>query len=116
LNALFAPNQPPLFGFKLSNVGHPSSCVLVAELADQVTEDHFAPMYWGSPPMRPQPDKQLEQWNNVLQVPKSLDLTRHPGGSNYMFADLHTQKKRLDQLWHQEVGSAPDVDAFRPDL
>src|SRR5437016_90161 len=42
LNAFFAPNHPPYYGFALSRVGQPSNCVIMAELAVQVTEDHFA--------------------------------------------------------------------------
>jgi len=113
LNGYFAPNQPPLFGYKLGNTNHPSNCVLLAELADQITEDHFAPMYWGDPPVRIDADKNA-QWDQVRQEPKTLDLARHPSGSIYMFADEHTKKMRFGALWQQRPGASPDIDAFDP--
>ena len=113
LNGYFAPNQPPLFGFKLGNVNHPTDCVLLAELADQVTEDHFAPMYWGEPPVRIDAAKNI-QWNPTLQEPKTLDLMRHPSGSVYLFTDQHAKKTRFGSLWQQRPGSSPDVNGFDP--
>src|SRR2546421_3813410 len=113
LNGYFAPNQPPLFGYKLGNVNHPSNCVLLGELADSVTEDHFAPMYWGTPPVRTDADKNI-QWDSAVQEPKTLDLTRHPAGSVYLFSDQHSKKMRFGALWQQRIGSAPDVDSFDP--
>ena len=113
LNGFFAPNQPPRFGVKLGAVNHPSTCVLIAELANQVTEDHFAPMYWGDPPLRVDADKQV-QWDSTLQRPKTLDLARHPGASVYLFTDLHLKKMRFESMWSQRMGFPPDVDAFDP--
>ncbi len=113
INGYFCPNQPPLFGFKLGNVNHPTNCVMIAELADFVTEDHFAPMYWGLPPARIDPAKNA-QWDTDLQEPKTLDLFRHPAGSVYLFADQHSKKTRFGSLWRQAPGNPPDLDSFDP--
>src|SRR4051812_41469457 len=114
LNAFFAPNHPPFYGFSLGRVAQPSNCVLVAELSDPVTEDHFSPMFWGDPACYPDPEKQKVQWDSSLQLPRTLALMRHAGGSNYLFVDLHVKKLRFEQLWRQTPGYAPSLDAFDP--
>lgn len=115
LNTYFAPNHPPFFGFKLSNVGHPSECVLLAELADAVTEDHFSPMFWGDPPHCRDVAKQEIQWDALRRLPKTIELARHLGGSNYLFVDLHTKKMHFAQLWQQVPGSQSSRDSFDPE-
>jgi prepilin-type processing-associated H-X9-DG protein/prepilin-type N-terminal cleavage/methylation domain-containing protein len=114
LNAFFAPNHPPTFGIPLSGVARPAECVLVAELADEVTEDHFAPMFWGDPSVCIDPEKQKAQWDNQSHLPRTIDLKRHNGGSNYLFIDLHVKKMRFDRLWQQTPGSDPSIDNFNP--
>ncbi|AIE84052.1 prepilin-type N-terminal cleavage/methylation domain-containing protein [Fimbriimonas ginsengisoli] len=114
LNAFFAPNHPPFFGFKLDQVNHPSECVLVAELAETWTEDHFSPMYWGTPSLVTDALRQESQWNAAIHQPKPLDELRHPGGSNYLFSDFHAKKSRFSRLWHQSSGVKPSIDQFDP--
>jgi prepilin-type N-terminal cleavage/methylation domain-containing protein/prepilin-type processing-associated H-X9-DG protein len=116
LNTYFTPNRGPFFGIRLTQVNRPSDCVLFAELAAPVTEDHFSPMFWGTPPMCPDPINEDVQWDPALGLPKTLDLTHHNGGSNYQFVDLHTKKLRFGQLWSQSRGSQPTVNAFDPTL
>jgi prepilin-type processing-associated H-X9-DG protein len=114
LNTYFAPNRGPLFGYHLGQVSQPSNCVLLAELAAPVTEDHFSPMFWGEPPQCVDPPNQDVQWDASASQPKTLDLTHHNGSSNYQFVDLHVKKVRFEQLWRQSPGSRPDVNAFDP--
>ena len=116
LNAFFAPNHPPFYGFTFDRVAQSSRCVLVAELSDTFSEDHFAPMFWGDPPRCQDAAKQQEQWDSTLRLPKSINVSRHFAGSNYVFADLHVKKMRFSQLWKQTPGSAPTLDAFDPSL
>jgi prepilin-type N-terminal cleavage/methylation domain-containing protein/prepilin-type processing-associated H-X9-DG protein len=114
LNAYFAPNHPPFYGFTIGRTEHPSECVLIAELAGSYNEDHFAPMFWGDPANCSEPEHHQIQWDDQAHQPKTIDIARHPSGSNYLFVDLHAKKMRFDQLWQQAPGQPAAVDQFDP--
>lgn len=114
LNSYFAPNHPPFFGFSLGLATRPAQCVLVGELADSVSEDHFSAMYWGNPSRCQDDAKQKDQWDKNTEMPKTVEASRHGPGSNYIFVDLHVKKMRFGQLWRQTPGSLPNVDDFDP--
>jgi hypothetical protein len=107
-------NHAPYFGPALSSFTQPSETILAAELNDQVTEDHFMPMFWGDPAKLEDVDKQAEQWDPVAGQPLALVLTRHAIGSNYPFADGHSKHMKFGQIWHQTTGSVADKDWFDP--
>jgi prepilin-type N-terminal cleavage/methylation domain-containing protein/prepilin-type processing-associated H-X9-DG protein len=114
LNAFFAPNHPPYYGFKLASAVDPSGRVLIAELGNLADEDHFAPMFWGNPSECSDPLHHEIQWDDVTRLPKTVELARHSGASNYLFVDLHAKKMRFGRLWQQSVGQPPSLNAFDP--
>ena len=114
LNAYFTPNHAPYFGMSMAQIAKPAQCIIVAELADQVAEDHFMPMFFGDPPKLVDADAQKEQWDAVIQLPKQLALKRHQQGSNYVFAEGHAKFHRFEQTWQQVVGTPPTVDWYDP--
>jgi prepilin-type N-terminal cleavage/methylation domain-containing protein len=114
LNAYVTYNHEPYFGPSLSAFTHPSETILAAELADDVSEDHFMPMYWGDPSKLVDSDKQEEQWDAVTQLPKALSIKRHHGGANYPFSDGHAKYMKFEQTWSQQVGSPASKDYFDP--
>lgn len=114
LNAYFTPNHPPYFGLRLASINRPAECILVAELADSVTEDHFMPMMWGDPPKVNDPDGMVEQWDMTTAEPKQVAIRRHQQGANYVFTEGHAKWHRFPQTWQQVPGSLPTVDWYDP--
>lgn len=54
LNAYFPADHPPYWGVTLGGVMNPAQCIIVAELADQVMDDHFVTAAWGNPTKVPE--------------------------------------------------------------
>ncbi len=115
LNAYFTPNHPPYFGVRMASVNTPAQCIIVAELTDPVTEDHFMPMMFGNPPKVNDPDGMAEQWDMDRAEPKQVAIRRHQGGANYVFAEGHAKFHRFDQTWRQTTGQPPTVDWYDPE-
>src|SRR5205807_130997 len=105
INAYFTPNHPPYFGIRMASIVRPAECILVTELTDPVTEDHFMPMFFGNPPKVVDADAQDEQWDMEKAEPKQVAIRRHQGGANYVFAEGHAKYHRFPQTWQQTPGS-----------
>jgi prepilin-type processing-associated H-X9-DG protein len=114
LNGYLAPDHPPYWGVRLSEVTYPSQCIVVVELADQVPDDHVACMYWGTPPKVYGPEEQEAEWDAERGVPKSVAIHRHQNGSHYVFVDGHAKWLRFEQTWRQIPGSPPERDWYDP--
>lgn len=114
LNAYFTPNHAPYFGLSMASILRPAECIIVAEVADSVTEDHFMPMMWGTPPKVNDPDGMEEQWDADKAEPKQVAIRRHQDGSNYVFSDGHAKWHRFAATWKQTPGNLPSVDWYDP--
>lgn len=126
-NAYFDSKHPPYGdgmtprGFFLAGVLRPSECVFAAEIAETnsmtgrtIAADHFMPMYWGNPAKVSDGMGMNTLWDDAAQVPTTLAVRRHQGGSNYVFIDGHAKRHLFQQTFHQVRGSAPDVDYYDP--
>jgi prepilin-type N-terminal cleavage/methylation domain-containing protein/prepilin-type processing-associated H-X9-DG protein len=118
LNGYFPPDHPPYWGIRLSQVVKPSQCIIVAELADQVEDDHFVPAAWGNPTKVPEfgpgSEEHEAEWDDEKGEPKSLAIRRHQGGANYVFVDGHAKWLQFRQTWRQVPGFPPEVDWYDP--
>ena len=114
INAYFTPNHEPYFGIRQAQIASPSLCIIVAELDDQIAEDHFMPMLFGEPSREDDPEEKESQWDSTTHLPKSLSINRHQQGANYVFTDGHAKWQRFAQTWHQVLGNAPDIDWYDP--
>jgi len=114
LNAYISFNHPPYFGPALSSYAHPSQTVLASELGDERTEDHFMPMYWGTPSKLEDADAQAEEWDATAGLPIAMGIERHNKRSNYPFSDGHAKSLTFAQTWSQTHGSAPSKDYYDP--
>jgi prepilin-type N-terminal cleavage/methylation domain-containing protein/prepilin-type processing-associated H-X9-DG protein len=118
LNGYFPPDHPPYWGIRLSQVVKPSQCIIVAELADQVEDDHFVPAAWGNPTKVPEfgpgSEEHEAEWDDEKGEPKSLAIRRHQGGANYVFVDGHAKWLQFRQTWRQVPGFLPEVDWYDP--
>lgn len=115
INGYLTPNHPPYWGaVKAGQVTHPSHTIVVAELIDQTNKDHFMPMFWGSPPKVANPMVQNGQWDAAKGEPKTLSITRHRGGANYVFADGSARWLEFQKSWQQTPGASPTVDWYDP--
>jgi prepilin-type processing-associated H-X9-DG protein len=83
---------------------YPATTIVVAELAWNLTKDHFMPMFWGNPPRESNPMIQGREWDPAQQLPKSVAITVHGGGANYVFADGHARWLKFQQTWDQAAG------------
>jgi prepilin-type N-terminal cleavage/methylation domain-containing protein len=114
-NGYFMPVEPPYFGPAMAQIDKPAECVLVAELADSVTQDYFQPMYWGNPPKVTDSGNQMMEWDMVAMQPLTTAIRRHQQGSNYVFAEGHSKWQRFEQTWKQNPGQPPIVDEYDPE-
>jgi len=74
---------------RLVSISSPASTIYSAEMAKNITEDHFEAPWW-----RP------DNTDYVYDTPgTNLDYTRHQGGSNYFFCDGHAKWMRFDQTF-----------------
>jgi len=115
INAYFMPVQPPYFGVQMAAINHPAECILVAELADSVSQDFFQPMYWGDPPKVTDAGMQMMEWDMMNQVPLSVAIRRHQQGANYIFTEGHAKWQRFAQTWQQTSGNPPLIDWYDPE-
>ncbi len=118
LNGYFPPDHPPYWGVRLAQIVNPSQRVVVAELADQVVDDHFVPAAWGNPTKVPEfgigSEEHEAEWDDEASEPKSLAIRRHQNGSNFIFVDGHAKWLVFQQTWSQRIGYPPDVDYYDP--
>ncbi len=114
INGYFTPNHPPYWGVTLSLIANPAQTIIVAELADDRTMDHFMPMFWGDPPKVANSMMQSREWDRALGRPKSVAYRRHQEGSNHVFTDGHAKWHRFEQTWRQTIGQPPAVDWYDP--
>ena len=114
LNAYFTPNHPPYFGLSMAAINRPAECIVVTELTDPVTEDHFMPMYFGDPPKVDDADGREEQWDADKAEPKQIAIRRHQEGANYAFTDGHAKWLRFAATWQQKIGETPTIDEYDP--
>jgi prepilin-type N-terminal cleavage/methylation domain-containing protein/prepilin-type processing-associated H-X9-DG protein len=114
LNAYVSFNHAPYFGPALSSFTSTSATILASELDDAISEDHFMPMYWGTPSKLDDTDLHEEQWNDATSLPKSLAIKRHNGRANYPFADGHAKSLTFAQTWQQTPDTLSTRDWFDP--
>jgi prepilin-type N-terminal cleavage/methylation domain-containing protein/prepilin-type processing-associated H-X9-DG protein len=53
-------------------------------------------------------------WDATRGVPTTLAITRHSGGSNYVFTDGHAKWHKFEQTWQQTSGQPPSRDWYDP--
>lgn len=114
INAYFTPNHPPYFGITPSQIKNPSRTIIAAELVENLTSDHFMPMYWGSPPDVTSAMMQSKQWDTSLGLPRTIFVDRHRRTANYVFTDGHAANHQFDDTWQQTSGSQATVNWFDP--
>jgi prepilin-type N-terminal cleavage/methylation domain-containing protein/prepilin-type processing-associated H-X9-DG protein len=127
-NAYFDPFHPPHGSptsprpVTLASIQFPSQCIFSAELAERnskypnmlIRGDHFMPMYWGNPPRVVDGMRNDRLWDAVRGIPTTLAITRHSGGSNYVFTDGHAKWHKFEQTWQQTPGQPPSRDWYDP--
>ena len=114
-NGYFMPVEPPYYGPPMAAIDKPAECILVAELADSITQDYFQPMYWGNPSKVTDSGNQMMEWDPVANLPLTTAYKRHLQGANYVFADGHSKWQHFEQTWQQNPGQAPKVDQYDPE-
>jgi prepilin-type N-terminal cleavage/methylation domain-containing protein/prepilin-type processing-associated H-X9-DG protein len=115
INAYITPNHPPHWGIRPDQIAFPSTMVLAAELLEDAAMDHFMPMFWGDPPAVANPMMQGRQWDTETARPRTIQHTRHIGGSaNYIFADGHAAAHPFDETWIQTPGDKPQRNWYDP--
>ena len=113
INAYFTPNHPPYFGVTPADITEPSRTIIGAELVQDLTMDHFMPMFWGDPPRVASPMAVAAQWDSVNERPRTVAHTRHPTDSaNYIFTDGHAAASGFTDTWQQTAGNQPTVDWY----
>jgi len=105
--------------FSLAGIVAPARCIFAAELAERnsrtteaVVDDHFAPMFWGSPPRVPDHHANEQFWDAARGEPTTLAIRRHNGGANYVFADGHAKWHVFSDTWRQIPGNPPTRDWY----
>jgi prepilin-type processing-associated H-X9-DG protein len=93
----------------LASIGAPSKVIFLAESGDAVTQDHFAPYFWGAshdPDCGMPPAVFTAQnpvaWNAASQEPRNINVRRHQEGFNAAYADGHAKWQRWTQVYWQE--------------
>jgi prepilin-type N-terminal cleavage/methylation domain-containing protein/prepilin-type processing-associated H-X9-DG protein len=114
INAYFTPNHPPYKGITPAEIRQPTETVIAAELIEDVTMDHFMPMYFGSPPRVANMMMQSQQWDPSTSLPKTLAFERHTTKANYVFIDGHAASHAFEDAWQQDTAGPPEVDWFDP--
>ncbi|MCS7273497.1 MAG: DUF1559 domain-containing protein [Fimbriimonadales bacterium] len=127
-NAYFDPFHPPHGSptnprpRPLALIQNPSQCIFAAELAERnsrtgmlIRGDHFMPMYWGDPPRVVDPMWNERLWDRERRIPTTLAITRHNGGSNYVFTDGHAKWHKFEHTWQQIPGQPPTRDWYDPE-
>ena len=97
----------------------PASVIYVSESVPNQTRDNFFPMFWN--PADPESDgSSMTSYMNTLFFNRAknetteLDLTRHSGGFNNLYADGHAKWGKWSQLWFQDTSRSIYEGAFDP--
>ncbi len=115
INAYLTPNHPPYRGVCPHHLRFPSRTVLAAELVEDLSTDHFMPMFWGDPAAVPNSGMEAMQWDKAKALPKTVMHSRHAGErANYILADGHAAAHVFADTWRQEPGERPEVDWYDP--
>lgn len=114
INGYFTPNHGPYYGIRQEEVKNPSNTIIAAELIENITMDHFMPMFWGSPPRVSSMMAQNAQWDATLKEPKTVMIRRHDPTANYVFTDGHAGVHPFEETWMQSGGSEPEIDWYDP--
>jgi prepilin-type N-terminal cleavage/methylation domain-containing protein/prepilin-type processing-associated H-X9-DG protein len=86
-----------------SSVRSPASVIYASEAGKNRTSDHFHPFRWIHDPENPGgPSAGL--FDSAKNETVDLDLARHDGGMNNVYADGHAKWGRWSQLWFQKPG------------
>ncbi len=119
LNGYLTHNHSPYRGMRMEQMHNASATVIVAEMADSQTKDHFMPMVWGDPIAQPSvlpglAMSRMHEWDDVLDEQKPVEPYRHMDQSNYAFGDGHAAIPDFDETWFQITGSTREVDRYDP--
>jgi prepilin-type processing-associated H-X9-DG protein len=109
-NWLAAPNQY----VHLSSINKPASVIYVSESATNLTGDHFHPWKWVPDDPDHARGSYTSQWDDATNQTKELDLTRHQGGLNNVYADGHAKWAQWSQLWFRDASQNVYEGAFDP--
>lgn len=115
-NGYFIPVQPPYYGVRMAQIATPTTCILLAELSEDLSQEYFLPQYWGNPSRETDVTRQMAEWDMMHGVPLTVDTDRHAQGSNYVFAEGHAKWQRFDQTWSQSVGMPPSINRYDPEF
>ena len=86
-----------------------SKVVLMSELADNGTSDHFPPYCWGSPSEAVSRGGGCPPTAWVAGEAGSLALRRHLEGFNNLYADGHAKWHKWSQVWFQDSSVSPNI-------
>jgi prepilin-type N-terminal cleavage/methylation domain-containing protein/prepilin-type processing-associated H-X9-DG protein len=104
---------------KMSSVQSPASVIYMAESADNKTGDHFHPNLWDAPfdttaghsaSSNPYPTL----WDSASGETLELDVRRHQGGFNAVYADGHAKVARWSQTWWRDIPKGIYAGSFDP--
>jgi prepilin-type processing-associated H-X9-DG protein len=93
----------------LENIKSPSKVIMLTESEDDLTRDHFHPMYWnrGDPitkHMRGYDPMMYDTWDRSRNRPYEIAVDRHNGGFNSVYMDGHARWSTWSQVWYQSPG------------
>jgi prepilin-type N-terminal cleavage/methylation domain-containing protein/prepilin-type processing-associated H-X9-DG protein len=119
LNGYVTHNHPPYWGMSMERMDDASATILIAEMAEDQTKDHFMPMVWGDPiahasVLPGMMMARMNEWDNIRKEQKPLMKFRHMGKSNYGFGDGHAEAMEFDRTWSQTTGSPRTTDRYDP--
>ena len=77
----YAPNGYTVYGASLAEVSHPSETIYTGELLAGSLVDDFSP------------------WNGLEDLRDTLAVSRHSGGSVYLFVDGHVRWFRVERTY-----------------
>lgn len=109
-NWLAAPNSY----VHLASIDKPASVIYVSESATNSTGDHFHPWKWSPDDPNHSRGSYVNQWDDATNQTKELDLTRHLGGLNNVYADGHAKWGKWTNLWFRDTSRNIYEGAFDP--
>lgn len=123
INGYVTHNHAPYNGIRMADMRSPTNTVLVAELREDLTKDHFMPMVWGDPAAQPQllsgmmstmwTNVRNGEWDDTAKTATVIQQDRHGSTANYAFGDGHASALPFDETWLQESG-VRIIDAYDP--
>jgi len=123
INGYITHNHAPYNGLRMEEMLSPGKTVVVAELAESLTKDHFMPMIWGDPAAHASllsgmmgtmwTSVRNAEWDDSAKAPLSIEKERHFTNANYAFGDGHAGSMAFDKTWLQSGGDRK-IDMFDP--